>query len=760
MNEVWINKLDLRKPEEIKDSLQGFNPEEKENIIQALNTYREERNQKEKLGVLYLTHEELQQLKNEIRNPDRLNEFLENQLKETITTSEILSWTEIEKNLGWSENLEKFTRVSEKVLYDYLYKSNNALFKGIWLNEDAKRNLVVWFNFFIFDYLSKSKDAFNIQENISLITNNISSLLSWDISEIWNILNVWEKWWQVVENLKTSFSWLSWKLSAIKSEINADIIQNGWENNSVFMNPAEWQKFFSWILDGSIVNVQQYVIDKNIGQPIVVNENDLTSLKNIWNEWWKLIPESLWNTLWNFSWIFEKFEDYKWGIKTALKQAPDFLKVLWELESMPIIGWLISFIADLLWISNFKEFFDESQFWDIKSSLLELFQNENTIIHKLTIPDNFMKKGSDNDIEFLSILKKLWGWNNKYNEILSTVLKKGWDFEKFSKLINKESLSWNIQKDNELDYKNFKNSLDIYSQYIEAKRKDSQVNIEDFITSYKAEKEAQQQAIKTVSEIPKQESFQKTDSQIKAISEVQWNFYEITWNKNWEMLLKSDKGNITYSLNRITWSKKIWIEFTEDIPVQNFFNDHWNEIDINTAKGLISILLSNKWEWNNFSHEIIVQKWDNKWAKLKFDFNCNQIINSTTPQQSTENTWTVEQTTPDEIFDNHTYIYKEGKMEIVSPFTNDNVIKIIDEDGEAIKYKLNYKNSIDWVTESWNWESEFIIHKEWDTYVFKNKWLWIKENLKDLYKTLSTWINSVDIQSNDFFGLELEKVTE
>lgn len=748
MAETLSQKIDLRNTQEENNLLGSLSPQEKKDIVDALNQYRQEKSKEQKLWVIILSHEEIQNLKNSIWNKQSLHEFLNNQLRETITSSEILSWTTIEKNLWWSSNLEKFTQAAEKVMHNYLFSWNDSLFWHLWLSPDAKNNLVVWFNFFVFDFLSQNKENLDIEKNISFITNNIWNLIDGDFSSFDSILSLWDKWTKVFDNLKSTFWVLNWKLDAVKTELNSDIFTNHWENNEIFMNPRESLTFFRGISDGSISNIQNYVIQKQTHSPILIQEWDLWELKEIGNKWWEMIPESVWSTLWAMSDVFTKIEDYKETIKLWLEKSPKSLEVLAWLEEFPLIWSFIKFIWGLLGINSFKELYENSQFWKIKTEVSTLFWEENLIISNKKVPDDFMKKWDNNDLDFLSNLRHLWNWEKDYKKILEKLLKNWGDFEKFQNFITEKNLVDSLFHENTLNYSSLSKSIDLYRQYSQLKAQQKELSLDDFIKIVHQKEKEHQEKLHTFNEIVKQETFEKTQNKITATCEINGEWYTISWNKHGEIELQSEDTKYFYFIESIKVMKVVTLKNTD------FFEEHWGKIDINTAKWIIPLLLQNNTLGNNLQYSITHEN-----NTVNFSINTTNVFERKIQKQKWEWKWvqnkweknTIENKALDESFVWNIYKYKS--MSLISPFDTSKEISLVDEDWKIISYKLNYKNMPDWFS-----ETSFDIKNDWWKYILKNSGLWIKINLKDLFNQLHTGINQVDIQKDNFFWLEFEKV--
>lgn len=754
MSEKISQKIDLRETQVEKNLLETLSSEEKKEIIDALNKYREENKNKDKLWIMVLTKDELEELKNNIHQRDSLSEFIDQQIQETITTSEILEWTSIEKNLGWKENLEKFTQVSERILSNYLFNWNDSLLWHLWLNEDAKQNIVVWFNFFIFDFLSKNKENFDIEKNISYFTNNLWWLLEWNFSDLWEILNIWDKSWEIINNLKSSFWALTWKLEVIKTELNSDIFTNGWENNEIIMNPNETVKFFNWVLDGSIINIQSYVIQKQTSNPVVIEDSSLNNLKEIWNTWWELIPESVWTKLGGMSDVFNSIQDYKETIKLWITQSPKTLEVLAWLESMPLIGDILKFFADLLWIGSFENMFENSQFGEIQKELSSIFENEKLFIHGLKLPDDFLKIRNKNDLVFLRNLKSLSNDSSDYKKTLEWLLKKWSNFENFNLYLQEKNIISNTSKDGNLNYSSLSKSIELYTQFEAKKSENPKISLDEFIVEIQKEEAQKIAMLNKFETIKQEESFEKTDTQLKSTCEVNGKWYNILWNKHWEIQLQSDNKKYFYFVD---WIEALW--WLNKIENINFFKEHSDKITQEVVKSFIPLLTRN-WNINNILKHSVTTEFGN----VDFTIKTTNVIEKKSEENSvwtSTNTWEPKQSSEKENIQWESFewnMYKYESMSIVSPFNRDKEISLVDEDWKGVSYKLNYKNSLDWANEIVHWDITFDIKLEWWKYILKNSWLWIKIDLKDLYNKLHTWINQVDIQKDNFFWLEFEKV--
>lgn len=760
MTEQISQKIDLRNTQEEKNLLGSLSQEEKKSIVDALNKYREEKKESEKLWIIVLTHQEIENLKQNIWNQQSVNEFLDTQLRETITTSEILSGTSIEKNLWWKDNLEKFTQASEKIMYNYLFSWSDSLFWHLWLSEDAKQNLTVWFNFFVFDFLNKNKENFNIEKNIEFVSNNIWNLLDGNLSSLEWILSIWDKGSEVIDNLKNSFWILGGKLNIVKTELNKDIFTNSGENNEIFMNPNESLIFFNGILDGSIINVQNYVTQKQTNTPIVIEEWDFANLKNIGEKWWNLIPESIGTKLGAMSDIFSTIEDYKETVKLGLEKSPKFLEVLAWLENFPIIWSLVKFFWDLLWISSFEDMFENSQFWEIKKDILTLFTTDKLIISNAKVPENFMKSGNNNDLDFLRNLKSLGNWENDYKKILEKLLKNWWDFDNFQKFLVEKNLIKSLLNNEKLNYESLSKAVKYYEEYMRYKSQNPQITFEEFAVEIEKKEKEEKAAMQSFKEIPKQESFEKDSNKISATCEVNGKWYEISWNKHGEIQLQSNDKKYFYFVDSIKWSN--WI-LSMPFTNNDFYEQHSEKINIDAVKSIIPLLLNN-----NTVNDILNHKVTSDWKTVEFTIKTINVVEKSVQLTNSheEEKWVSTKEKKSSISVDQEklvwdfYTYKT--MKLSKNFWMDSILEIVDKDGNRNEYKLNIKYGIDMIYRTLkNYNFEVKNSDSW--YALVDTWNNISVNLKELYNKLFEWINSADIEGATYDliyinNLELEKV--
>lgn len=710
-------KIDLRESQKNSSIMDSLSEKEKSTIISGFEKYRETEKNKEKLGIIYLTQTEISKLRSIIDNPESVSSFIDEQLQETITTWEILSGTEIERNLWWTKNLERFSQISEGVCYKYLFSWENAPFVSSNFSEDAKRNLSVGMNFFLFDMLLKNKELFHLEETIEVITSNLWSILSGDFTQISWLLSLWDTGSKIVESMKTQF-WFFWdKMEKLQTELSGIELSNKWESNTVFMNPEMWFVFFSDYFSDQIKDPKQYIINHESTNPIVVEEKELQKLQAIWNQWGAIIPKEVWEKIAGFWDIFQKVSQYKEVITEKLNDFPSLLSILWELENFPLIGWFIKFLGELLGISSFKEMYNDSQFWNIKKGLEEICTQKWFIISGVQTTQSFMKKNKADDTSIVTHLANIWISHTDTQKHLENLLTKWSKFDTFQAKLVKNGLIWNIVTSGKLDYNNLRQAIIIYEKYINDTN--DSILIDDFIEKYKAGQSEQETLTKSFILEEREHWPTFENNKLSFWVTIEGDFHEIHWFKDGAIIIKTKSGNNKFSLEGVS-------AMMMSLSPKEFFTKHAKKITTDDVIGIIKELKEN----------ITKQKFtiQHKWESADSTFTLSHI-ETNNKEESTESTWVKGESskeTPAETFINNTYSYNQWAMEFIYPITFDTVIKVIGDDKKIHRYKIN-KN---YIPDSWSTISQFWLIPTNAWYTLLNPDTQESINVKELYNTL------------------------
>jgi hypothetical protein len=572
-----VLKINLNNP----TSTEGFKDLSEEQK-QALAKLAEQRKAAWESEIVEITSDKIAELKANLWNPDKLKEVLGMKEKGVLSTAQILAGTELEKNLWWKENLESYTKLSEEILYRYLFKWNDSLLSSLNVSEKTKKNIVIGFNFFLFDTLYSFKDIIKIWETLRLLSNHLKELLTWNyepfVNELKNTSPAVD-----TNKIKEIFWWISGKLWILKWKFKGKKFKNEWENNQVFMNPKKWYDFFkavaNWnITDENIVSE----IEKNDGDSLVtISKEEQEELKSIWDKWKEMIGPTIWSALGAVSWFRETLQNYK---ETITKNLPTtFIEFFTQLEDIPFIWELLKWLWNILGIWSWKNLLEERNFDGFKDTFTKVLSSENLLFSKLKSGNDYMIFEGKKDINFVKNISALkWNDQRDTETFLKDFFHKDGAFAKFYETARTSNLVSNIQRNStELNYSSLSYWVSLYKEFSEAKKTNSSLSVEKFLEDKKNALKKTQDTIKqlvdTKEEITGPEKILMTDSSLETTIQV-WNkWYKISLLETKDIVIKTTDSNFHFKLVweiRINWKELFTAlkEFRENI-------NNWTEIE-------------------------------------------------------------------------------------------------------------------------------------------------------------------------------------
>ncbi|MDD4151146.1 MAG: hypothetical protein PHR68_00870 [Candidatus Gracilibacteria bacterium] len=549
---IKINLEELSKDIHKVDEIALLGSEEKETFKRFLMN----KNEKNKKGILYISSSEIDNLKKAIQQ-NKLNEFINLQNEKSISSSEILSGSELEKNLGGKENLKNMTLIVEKAVYSYLFDSKDSPFYGIKLSDDAKNNIVTGFNFFLFDYIYNKAEIIGISDIIGKITGKIDELLKGNFDVLKELGNDSSKIMDNFKDIKQIFTLLNININSVKDALKGTEIKNDGESNKIFMNPFESKKFFEKLSNGEIQDIKNYINDGETGNNVNVSKHDLEELKKGREKWTKYITKENGGKLSSILTIGNVVKDFKGTIQNVLKSTPGLIEGLQFVENIPILGDLLKMFLGFLGIKNLDDFLNEINFSDIKENIKKVIQEKDLIVSELKIGNDFMKIGNDDDLNLLKNLRIISGnKNEKYHETIKNILKKGSEFDSFSKKIS--FISGSFEDKGNLIYTNLSSQIGLYADFIEKRKENKGLNIDNYVEN---KQKKDRDNVKTI--LPNNESPTKisneieSEEKINSVNESNINlnlninnkYYNINWDKNGEIIIKSDEKSIKFKVS-------------------------------------------------------------------------------------------------------------------------------------------------------------------------------------------------------------------
>lgn len=423
---------------------------------------------------------------------DLKNEFLEKQNNNFInSSSELLSWTALEKNFWNPENYKKFTNLMDKWVYSYFF-AENWIFKDIKISESEKKAFSSSSAVYLLDsFYEEVEKNWNFEE----IKKEINTFLweKWDLTKLWENLTSGTKISESISLLKDIFTWNIAKVFAkiYKAEkleqISWALKNTNLKNNQIFSNPNETFNFFNSVFKGNLSenDLKNLIESKNSDKTIFAN--DLSKFKEIWNKMGKIVTPEIWNFLASASWIADIFINWKEKIKKTLVENESLMETLKVFASLPVI-W--SFIKAILWFFGINP----EKIWDNPEKNLETTKKEIikkwSFLEEYKINENFWKNEKwEIEENFTEKLKEISNTKNIKNfwKNLENLFKKWWNFENFTKNPELKKLPdfWekNILKNEkwEIIYENLNYLIDLYKDFLWEKNNSPDLTIENFV---------------------------------------------------------------------------------------------------------------------------------------------------------------------------------------------------------------------------------------------------------------------------------------
>ncbi len=403
--------------------------------LTSFNKFLEKKQKEEKLWIIYLTKEELKQFKETLSstNPQDEFDFIEEQARETITSSELFKWSELGRK---PESLSWYDEFSYNIFFwkEWILKNLSSL------TEDAKRNFTTWFNLFLLEYT---------KQNLSSL-KEIKGWLSEDNIQI--IINKYLKisWWEIlIKGNLSKDSPINSLLNLSKLTIITDInySENG-ENNEIFMNPIKAKEFFKKVMDWT--NAQDLIDEAEQREKIQVQITDKE--KQTIKELWDSISIKWWSTLW----IIDQLSQNKEEAGKAINE------LLWD--SHPSV---IEFLKDDNFFSNFirkiLEMFDIDLDTAFNKSVVNKIRERFTEqIQENEFNDLIIKKDSLDDSFYENLDNNKWWWLTSIKKIAKLQWQKVYSKKFLLSLFSKEWVLKGkniIKTDWKLDYEKFINSI-------------------------------------------------------------------------------------------------------------------------------------------------------------------------------------------------------------------------------------------------------------------------------------------------------------
>lgn len=647
-------------------------PKQREQIIKFL----EEKKSQEKAIIVSITKQEIADLRLAIES-NNLNKFLEkNQewLKQIEKSSDILSWTLLEKNFWDKESFEKFTNTIDKWVYNF-YFWNDWLLKWINISENQKKSFSVWSSIFIMDLVyNEIKKTGNVEE----IMNELQKILwwnweTWSLEQLWKNLSSWDSVNNTIEIVKNLVTWDITKLitKIYKPEniqnIKDAILESETNNNLIFSNPTESFDFFENAYNNNLNKDEIKKIIQSKTSENWIGENDISKLKKVWDKIWEIMSPEIWNSLSSISNIVEFFEKGKEKIKDSIIGNNEILWVVTMLSQIPIIWDIVKSFLNFLNIDLDKvNNSSEKNLEEIKKEILK----KDSFLEEAKITDNFWKNSNwEIDNDFIENIISISWWEEEFKKNPWKIFQKWSDFEKFFKNEKLKEITdfWNkniLMNNNwEIIFENLKYLTSLYKEFLEAKQNQEVNSIDDFVdkkslsdkqlnkqifawtenswetindqkqennqnqTKIKNTNDNKQETSKSTEQSPKEnkdliiswnEGIEINNEKASYIFTLNWKKYEISVWKNWYITLVENKNKkVVYG-----WWQDLFSflnKFNWKLDNQASWSDFWN-INIPLGKPIREVLI-NWSHWEPWLKDLIPKNFFNNWKIIEWNIN-------------------------------------------------------------------------------------------------------------------------------------------
>lgn len=598
---MWIEQTNQNNQIEFKTEVWfTLTDKEKEVIKKHLKLIKD----KQEVKTIVLTREELNEFRNLLkenpRDEQKLKEFVEKQEKETITTTEIMKWSQLVDKLWWIENFKEISDLFNETIYEHFFKNNKWPFNVLNISEDAKRNFSTWANFFFMDYLAQELQNTWTKEEFK---EKIWELFWTDKKEglLENINNLSELTDKIKGNISLFKDLFTWDLSKTLSqvykpeketllkEVFAELKIEDYEKEAIFMNPLEAHNFMNFVYNENHnkEEIKNYISVRKENGKIEFSQEDRNKLKNIWEKMNTLISPEVGSALWKFSKIKQNFQKIWEWLKNQITKNKGAIEVLSVLTAIPILWDFIKSFLKFIWITDLDKLLAGKNFEASKKTISENIIWSWSIFEGKKVDKNtFMKIKWNNDNSFLNDINFLT-WNKKWEDFWKWVLeffKKGNEFWKF---IENKKTKINLEWDS-INYTELKKSVSLFKEYKIAKEKDKSLNIDDFVLKKEKAEEAQKEKINKINksrEIKQKNDSLKNDKKnldeaINLLKEKNKDYLKEIWES------KTPEERKKLNNERIALIKQIWKKTTEKVEIIKEI-EKWNKIIENDRNNYI-----------------------------------------------------------------------------------------------------------------------------------------------------------------------------
>lgn len=483
---------------------QTLSPKEKQRIQEYFK-------KKERDIVIALTEAELSEfralLDGRPESEAQLQKFLEQQEKETVTSSEILKWTELSEKLGGIENLEKFTNTIEKTLYKHFFEWDWVLSKAN-ISIDAKHNFITGASFFFMDFLWKKINPDNAWGLEASLIN-----IFWEEWKKWALENLASTWGKI-ESFTNVFwivsevaTWNIWEIiaeaynpekEALLKEIFGGLeMKENWEKLAIFMNPAKSFDFLDLVYNQNKTKKEiiGYIndVNKNTIENLHISPEQTKKLQQVWENIWKKISPELGASL---SKVWEIAKTLEWAKDNIVEQITGnekILKTISLLTSIPILWDLVKTLLWFLGITDIEWLINGKNFEASKKVISEMIVWKGSIFEWKKIPSDFMQANGNDDTVFLEHIRYLvWdkNWEEYKKWVWALFIKSG----EFGSFISNKQVNITFESDT-IDYKNLKQAVNVFREYKVEKKKDNSLSVEDFMKRKEEDKKENQDTL-------------------------------------------------------------------------------------------------------------------------------------------------------------------------------------------------------------------------------------------------------------------------
>jgi len=392
------------------------------------------------VATIVLTNEEIKELKKLLATKatkTKLNEFIEKQLFENVTTAELIQWTSVENKFNKvNENPFKTMNNIDYFWYKFLQDEN------LNISKDTERNMATWITISLAYLYSKLPNLSNF---------NLNSFKNPKVLAEFLIKN--KKW---TESIKE-------KLDNLFDVIRELKLGNNSEKYEILMDPYKFHQLIMELFAGlSKEQIKEKIIKSKKEKEIIPdhekikqetkkifdefgNKLSLSNAKTIW-EVWNLL-DKLKNTKNYMEWVKTQMKDYLYNSADYLFELKNSLENFGGINIWKYIKKIINVFLELLWFKNgwddFAKEVKEREFKNILEYLKKACSLNEIKKEKNNKNPSLFFEGFKNNLNELSQIQPKWSLSYESLKYLKYQgnLESFFEWKNFEKLLKKANIN-------------------------------------------------------------------------------------------------------------------------------------------------------------------------------------------------------------------------------------------------------------------------------------------------------------------------------